>query len=78
MSNPILNEDLKKAISSAVIKEGKTKEGNTYTYIDLEFANGYTKRVFVNSDSLFGLKDALVFITKNDKKSVSSSFWDED
>lgn len=68
-------KDLSKVIKSALVKKGVSKDGNDYYYISLEFINGYEHRVFLRSDNVFALMDALRRGDES-KTSSKSDFWD--
>lgn len=52
------NQDLTDSIKLLTVKQGKSKEGTVYYYLELTFINGFTKRIFVNSTELFGFINA--------------------
>lgn len=51
------NTDLKNGLNSLILKRGVSKEGSEYYYLNLDFKNGYEKRVFLNNESLFAIRD---------------------
>lgn len=53
-----LNQDLTDSIKLLTVKQGKSKEGTDYFYLELTFINGFTKRIFVNSTESFGFINA--------------------
>ena len=53
-----LNQDLTDSIKLLTVKQGKTKDGVDYSYVELAFINGFTKRIFVNSSEMFGFLNA--------------------
>lgn len=53
-----LNQDLTDSIKLLSVKQGKTKDGTDYLYLELAFINGFTKRIFVNSSEMFGFLNA--------------------
>ena len=60
MSNLPINQDIKFALDSLVTGEGISKgSNNPYFFLDLKFKNGYSKRVFLNSESLFCIVNAV-------------------
>lgn len=49
-----LDQELKGAIRSVRVQQGKAKDsGNIYYYVQLIFINGYEKRIFLNNDESF-------------------------
>lgn len=52
------NQDLTDSIKLLTVKQGKSKEGTDYYYLELTFINGFTKRIFVNSTESFGFLNA--------------------
>lgn len=54
-----LNKNITKVISSLELKSGKSKEGSDYLYLDLAFINGYSKRIFLNNESMFAIRNAI-------------------
>lgn len=52
------NQDLTDSIKLLTVKQGKSKEGTDYYYLDLSFINGFSKRIFVNSSEMFGFLNA--------------------
>lgn len=52
-------KDIIGSISTITLGEGKSKAGNTYHFLDILFINGYKNRVFLNSDAMFGIEDAI-------------------
>lgn len=53
------NKELKGAIESMKIYKGKAKEsGNDYYAVDIEFINGYKKRLFLNNEESFAFCNA--------------------
>lgn len=77
------NRDFKAALASVELKTGTSKEGNPYTYLNLVFINGYSKRLFLNDEALFALRNAIDTLassqapqsTPDNKKVDSSDFW---
>ena len=56
----INNKNLLPHVAEIKLGVGKAKEsGNDYAYFDVKLKNGYSKRVFLNNDSLFAINDAL-------------------
>lgn len=70
--NDIRDKDILKAVSAVLVKQGKTKDGMNYDYLDIVFVNGWTKRVFLNSDGLYGLLNACE-VSRNSSSSSSES-----
>lgn len=56
--NDIQGKNLVSTVEALIPKKGKTKDGMEYDYLDLVFKNGWTKRVFVGSDGVFGVLNA--------------------
>lgn len=54
-----VDKDLKGAVKKLVLKQGVSKEGNGYYYLELSFNNGYSKRIFLNSESQFAITNAI-------------------
>ena len=52
------NLDLTDSIKLLTVKQGKSKEGTDYYYLELTFINGFSKRIFVNSTESFGFLNA--------------------
>ena len=52
------NQDLTDSIKLLTVKQGKSKEGTDYYYLELTFINGFSKRIFVNSTESFGFLNA--------------------
>lgn len=52
------NINLIESISSLSVKKGKSKEGTDYFYLDLVFVNGFSKRIFVYQQEMFGFLNA--------------------
>lgn len=49
-----LNKDLTAAIAMLRVSQGTAKEtGNLYYFVELEFINGFKKRIFLKSDEQF-------------------------
>ncbi len=77
--NEYINKDFKKALSSLVLNEGTSKEGSKYLYLELEFTNGYKKRVFINSEAEFAVRNAYDTLEKAEKsrRDFRSEFEDD-
>lgn len=68
-----LNRELKGAIRSVTVGQGKAKDsGNTYYYIQLSFVNGYDKRIFLNSEESFAWCNA--FEQLETEQQISAEF----
>lgn len=55
-NNPLqsfLNEDLTKVIKRVDVRQGQTKEGQIYYYINIALINGYEKRLFLKTEENF-------------------------
>lgn len=52
------NQDLTDSIKLLTVKQGKSKDGTDYYYLELTFINGFSKRIFVNSTESFGFLNA--------------------
>lgn len=65
--NEYINTDFLKAIKSCVLKKGVSKDGADYLYLDLGFTNGYKKRVFINSEAEFAIRNAYETMVKANK-----------
>lgn len=52
------DKDIKDAVKALVVRQGVSKEGNSYTYLDLVFENEYSTRIFLNNEKIFAVKDA--------------------
>lgn len=61
-----LDRDLRGAIRSMRVQQGKAKDsGNVYYYIELIFNNGYNKRLFLSSDETFAWCNAFEMLEIN-------------
>lgn len=61
-----LDRDLRGAIRSMRVQQGKAKDsGNVYYYIELIFNNGYNKRLFLSSDETFAWCNAFEMLETN-------------
>lgn len=56
--NDIKGRDIHSAVQSVIVGEGISKDEKPYNFLDLIFRNGWTKRVFLTSDAMFGLLNA--------------------
>lgn len=52
------NKNVVSTIQGLYVKEGTTKDGNNYNYLDLMFKNGWHTRIFLNDDQRFGFLNA--------------------
>lgn len=59
------NQELKNAIKSFQIKDGTTKDGNPYEYLETEYVNGFKTRTYINSMNEFGYLNAFQQIQNN-------------
>lgn len=60
-SNSLQNytgRDLKKALNSLTVTQGKTKDGNIYYSVDFVLINGYRYRVFLKEAERFAFINA--------------------
>jgi hypothetical protein len=53
------HDNIISAISSISVGKGIAKNSNPYFYLDLNFKNGFRKRVFLDDASVFALRDAM-------------------
>lgn len=58
-------QELKTAIKSVQIKDGTTKDGNSYEYLEIEYINGFKTRTYFNSMNEFGYLNAFQSINQN-------------
>lgn len=72
------NLDIINSISSVITKTGVSKAGNPYNYLEFNFINGYSTRMFLNSDSVFAIRDAYkqTKTELKENKNENSNFWD--
>ena len=61
----LYNKDIRDAVQSVVVEKGKTKDGKDYDYFDITFKNGWVKRVFLTSDAIFGLLNAVEVVKQS-------------
>lgn len=74
MQNNLSNyvgKELKDAVSSLQVVRGTSKEGNTYYCIQLEFINGFPKRIFLKQDEVFAWTNAFDMIDMNKQINVN-------
>lgn len=56
--------DITDAIQKVEIKEGTSKSGTKYTYIEITLINKGTERIFLNNDSKFKWNNAVEMLEK--------------
>lgn len=72
-----INKNIIKVLKSLDIKQGTSKEGSSYLYLDLVFNNGYAKRVFINNESMFAIRNAVDLMTAQAGNESATDFWAE-
>lgn len=61
-----LNIEIKGIIKSVRVVQGTAKDsGNVYYAIELQFINGYSKRLFLRSDEQFAWVNAIEMLKTN-------------
>lgn len=53
-----IGQELKDSIQSFQVKQGISKEGNPYNYIEMVLCNGYSNRLFLTEDKRFAFQNA--------------------
>lgn len=74
MQNNLSNyvgKELKDAVSSLQVVKGTSKEGNTYYCIQLEFINGFPKRLFLKQDEVFAWTNAFDMLETNKQLGIN-------
>lgn len=76
------NLEFKDAISSCQVKQGTSKEGSPYSYIEIQFINGYSKRIFMNDEmkfAIFNSIDAMIASGNKEAENEESrkEFWNK-
>lgn len=67
------NQNLKGIIKSVQVVQGIAKDsGNTYYAIELQFINGYSKRLFLRSDEQFAWVNAIELLDVD--KTINEQF----
>lgn len=64
------NQELKNAIRTATIKDGTTKDGNPYEYLEIEYINGFKTRSYFNSMNEFGYLNAFQTMSNQSSNNV--------
>lgn len=64
------NQELKNAIKSVTIKDGTTKDGNPYEYLEIEYINGFRTRTYFNSMNEFGYLNAFQTATNQNQNNI--------
>lgn len=54
-----VGQDITKALRKMIVRNGTSKDGNAYEFIELEFINGFTTRIYANSQNEFGYLNAI-------------------
>lgn len=65
------NQELKNSIKTMQIKDGTTKDGNPYEYLEIEFINGFKTRTYFNSMNEFGYLNAFETASRQNQNIVS-------
>lgn len=76
------NLDFKDAIRSIQVKQGTSKEGSPYTYIELSFINNYSKRIFMNDEMKFAIFNSIDTMMASGNKEAENEearkeFWNK-
>lgn len=61
-----IGKDLIKGIDSLVVTQGQSKDGAPYCYLSLNFINGFTKRIYIQTAENFAFNN-LISILDNDR-----------
>lgn len=64
-------QELKNAIKTVQIKDGTTKEGNSYEYLEIEYINGFKTRSYFNSINEFGYLNAFETFSRQNQNIIN-------